>query len=264
MAEDYRAKKAAELIEKKRLQNVARNLEQGRTGPATLTGSNPIENIKKTTIPSDIINIDPEIRNKDMFARLDERMGLPKDVIDDVTEGGKLKNAKLLESMIPPKTNGFASRLANEVSDDISKVGKATTEEGGFLKNLKGNKGFGRVLPALGMGAAGLAALSIGSKAFAGDFGGAGLEAADLATDYVPGVGTAKMALRPSELGNAELPEDEMEARNVYNSQVRRSKGMDPVNNPSNEMPQLAPEDRVKYEDLKRQFSGLTDRMKPR
>lgn len=246
MAEDYRAKKAAELIEKRRLATIAKNIEQGRTGIIKGTPLNDpkmslsMEDLKNQgkvsnhyntikTTPSDTIGINPEVRNKSKFLNLDTKLTGVADSIDDLS--------------------------------DASKIAK---EEGGFLKNLKGNKGFGKVLPALGMGAAGLAALSIGNKAMAGDFGGAGLEATDLATDYIPGVGTAKMALNPSELGNAELPEDEMEARNVYNSQVRRSKGMDPVNNPSNEMPQLAPEDRVKYEDLKRQFSGLTDRMKPR
>jgi hypothetical protein len=69
---------------------------------------------------------------------------------------------------------------------------------------IKGGSKFGKLAKMLAMAgpaAAGLSALSIGNKAMAGDIPGAGMEAADLATDYLPGVGTAKMALNPSELG---------------------------------------------------------------
>lgn len=241
------------------------NLSKTQANPAS-TLSEVIPNLKQSgkvgNIGNEIksagnspIGISPEIRNKGLFDKLTEKINLPKGVIDDVSPGGKIKNASLLESLIPPKTQGFASRLADDVSD-------VATKEGGMLKNLKSNAGFGKALPALGMAGAGLAALGIMNKVQAGEYGQAGLETADIATDYIPGVGQLKMAARPTELGNSELPEDEMLARKVYNEQVRRGKGeSETINNPSNELPILAPENRVKYEDMTK-FSNLINRMK--
>lgn len=69
---------------------------------------------------------------------------------------------------------------------------------------LKNNKGFSRLLPMLGLGGAALAASSIFNKAKAGDIPNAALESADLATDYVPGLSTAKMAMESEPLGAGE------------------------------------------------------------
>ncbi len=74
-------------------------------------------------------------------------------------------------------------------------VGKNVNEEAGSLLHNQG--GFSKVLPALGLGAAALGALGIANKVQAGEYGQAGLDTADLATDYVPGLGQAKMAVRP-------------------------------------------------------------------
>lgn len=71
-------------------------------------------------------------------------------------------------------------------------LGKVIKKAGSGLKS------FGPLLSMLGAGAA---AAGIGNKAMAGDLGGAGMDAADLATDYVPGIAQAKMALQSDELG---------------------------------------------------------------
>lgn len=199
--DDYRARKAYELLEKKRLANVARNAAEGRTGiikgiqleekaprASTLAETmdalrqegkvTNLENTLKST-GSDTIGIAPEVRNKSKFFNLDKKLGA-------------------------------------EVIDDVADVAQKET---GLLKN---SKGFAKFLPMLGLGAAGLGALSIANKVQAGELGDASLEAADLATDYVPGVANAKMALRPSELGNAELPEDEMIAKQKFNEAMKK------------------------------------------
>jgi len=101
--DDYRAKKAYELLEKKRLANVAKNIAEGRDGiikgtpmetnsprASTLKDTmdslrqegkvTNLENVVKTTGP-DTIGIAPEVRNKSKFFNLDKRIG------QDITEG---------------------------------------------------------------------------------------------------------------------------------------------------------------------------------
>lgn len=91
-------------------------------------------------------------------------------------------------------------------------------ERGGLQRLLKGGK-LGLVLPVLkaaGVAAIGHQVLGIGNKAMAGDLGPAGMEAADLATNFIPGIGEAKDALASEELGAGE---DKLLAQ-VKNQQV--------------------------------------------
>jgi hypothetical protein len=87
--------------------------------------------------------------------------------------------------------------------------------EGGFfekealMKLLQGKK-LGALLPIVGGLGIGASVLGIGNKAMAGDLGNAALDTASLAADMTPLLGEAKMAVTPSELGNAEImPEDQ-------------------------------------------------------
>ncbi len=230
MADDYRAKKAAKLIEKNRLERVAKNIAEGRTGkisgtpftdpkPSASTLSEVMEDLKKqgkvTNIeniikrtPMDTIGIDPVVRNKSKFFNLDKKLG--------------------------------------DIADSVDDAGKVVNEEASLLKN-KG--GFAKMLPMLGLGAAGLAGLSIAGKVQAGELGEAGLETADLATDYIPGVGQLKMAARPTELGNAELPDEFMKERAIYNA-ARMGKNRQPATTLSEQPPILEPEDRAQKKDL--------------
>lgn len=192
------------------------------------------------------------------------RAGSLSDVIQNIkNKGGLAQNVENTVKSTPTDTIGispevaYKSRFANikkamgGALTDAEGIGKNVNEEAGSLLHNQG--GFSKVLPALGLGAAALGALGIANKVQAGEYGQAGLDTADLATDYVPGLGQAKMAVRPSELGNSELPADVMEQRNVFNA-ARKSKEGEPVNNPSNTQPLLAPEDRATNEDLKKQF----------
>jgi hypothetical protein len=239
MAEDYRAKKAAELIEKKRLERVAKNIAEGRTGKISgmpaydkviRSATSPqeamqalrdqgkvtnLEDVIKST-PSDNIGINPEVRNKSKFFNLDKK-------------------------------------LAGDVIDDVSDVAK---KEGSLLKNTKG---FSKMGSMLGLAGAGLAGLSIAGKLQAGELGQAGLETADVATDYVPVLGQLKMAGRPTELGNAELPDEFMKERAVYNA-ARMGKNREPAVMPSEEMPLLEPEDRTQKKDLDAMLQNILNR----
>lgn len=183
----------------------------------------PVTTIENTikTTPKDTIGILPEVRNKSKFFNLDNKLGNVGEAVED------------------------AGRAVNE-------------DAGGLLRNAKG---FSKVLPALGLGATALGALSVANKVMAGEPGQAGLEATDLATDYVPVLGQVKMAVRPTDIGDSELPEDVMKQREVFNA-ARRAKDGQPVNNPSQDPSILEPEDRAKYEDMKKMFSGISDRMK--
>lgn len=173
------------------------------------------------TTPADLIGINPEVRNKSKFFNLDQKLG--------------------------------------NVAEELGAAGKTVNEDAGGL--LRNSKGFAKILPALGIGATALGALSVANKAMAGEPGQASLEAADLATDYIPLVGQVKMAGRPSELGNSELPPEEMQARNVYNEMIRKSKEGKPVQYQATEQPLIEPEDRAKYEDMKRQFSNIMNKL---
>ena len=61
---------------------------------------------------------------------------------------------------------------------------------------------------------------------------------------------------------NAELPPEMMEEREVYNA-ARRAKNGEAVSNPSEEQPLLAPEDRAKYDEMKKQVNfNVLNRLK--
>lgn len=197
--------------------------------------------------------------NKNLRPDALQRTGTLSDVISSIKDqGGMAKNVMDEVKVSPNSLTGIkADVVSNTRFPSVQKM-LSGTKEAGLLKNTKG---FSKMLPMLGMGATALAGMSIANKAMAGDVGEAGLEAADLATDYVPGVGQVKMAMRPTELGQAELPNNIMEERRIFN-EARKSKEGEMVNNPSQEQPLLAPEDRAKYEDMQSQFKNIMSRLK--
>jgi hypothetical protein len=99
-----------------------------------------------------------------------------------------------LTSKIAEK-GGTVAKFEKAVEPAIGKVARTAGELGGMGKKMRS---FG---PLLGMLGAGAAAMGVGNKAMAGDIGGAGMDAADLATDYIPGISQAKMALQSDPLG---------------------------------------------------------------
>ena len=98
---------------------------------------------------------------------------------------------------------GYAPNMFNEVKTVGGEITKA--EKGlNLINKVPKFKKLMAVLPVLGTG---LAAMGITENAMAGEYGKAGAEAADLATDYIPVVSQAKMALMPESIGKT--PESE-------------------------------------------------------
>jgi hypothetical protein len=102
--------------------------------------------------------------------------------------------ADLAEKVI--EKGGTVTRNINKIEEGykpvLGKVFQSAKDAGKKVRSFA---------PLLGMLGAGAAAMGVGEKAMAGDFRGAGMEAADLATDYIPGISQAKMALQSDELG---------------------------------------------------------------
>lgn len=220
---------------KDREKNVARNLLEGRT-------------MEMSGVP---LNEAPE------------KAGTLSDVIAKIKEkGGAASNLESTVKTTPSDLVGMSPEVkmksrfpgikkAMRVAEDLGTA--AREETGGLLKN---QGGFSKVLPALGLGAAALGALGIANKVQAGELGEAGLEAADLATDYVPVVSQLKMIARPSELGSGELTPELMEQRRIYNE--ARKAGQTGVS--SKEQPLLEPEERAKYSEMRDQFKNVINR----
>jgi hypothetical protein len=153
-------------------------------------------------------------------------------------QGKAYENLQDLPDMVKSKVNipselRKASPLAEEASEAggiisrIPKAGKMLAMLGPLAKTL-----------AIGGGMMGI--MGAGQKAMAGDLKGAGLDAADTASNFVPGVGEAKMALGSEGLG----------------------KGSDDVSNlkPADMTPYLVNdtkrENPVRYEDMQNEISN--------
>lgn len=131
--------------------------------------------------------------------------------INDIEIDPKLRNSKFFKD---------AGNAADAVEDEVSGVSKlasgAASKAPRFLKML------GK------LGLAGVAA-SMGSKAMAGDFEGAGKEglrggvdfgvdkALDLATAANPYAFAVRQGIAPSEMGSSELPSEEEQAKEAFN-----------------------------------------------
>lgn len=203
MADNYRTNKAYELLLKQRQKNIDKNLAQGRS-------------MQMSGIPLNESIATPANTLSDVLSDIKENKGLVQNLEDTVKTTSPDMIGIAPEIAYKSKFPSIARSL-----DTVKNVGTTINEDipdkKGILSLLKNSGGFSKVLPALGMGATALAGLSIANKVQAGELGDAGLEGADLATDYIPGVGQAKMALRPSELGNSELPPEVMEERRKFN-----------------------------------------------
>lgn len=149
-----------------------------------------------------------------------------------------------------PGTSALSGKRAilESVGDIAESIPKPTTTSLERLNMPKSTGRFGKTLKALGILGPAAAAMSISDKAMAGDFGGAAMEGVDLATDYLPGVGQVKEAIRPEELANSELPSEEMNARRLFN-ESRKAKGAPPAQAVE------GLEEPVRYSDMQQQIS---------
>jgi len=154
--------------------------------------------------------------------------------------------------------SGRTSTL-EKVGNIADSIPRPTTTSLERLNTPKSAGKFSKTLKALGILGPALGAMAIGDKAMAGDFGGAGIEAADMATDYIPVVGEVKQAIEPEMMGNSELPPDIMAERALYNEQARAGKGREPAVLPTDL------EEPVRYSDMEDQITkrfNVLNRMK--
>jgi hypothetical protein len=224
--------KAYELLLKRRQENVDKSLARAST-PVT-----------RTALPGS------EAQAADTLSNVNSNIA---------EQGGLMKNLENTVKTTPDDLLGIDPKLAYksrfpstsktlDAARTISEESAPIREDvGSILKSTKGASS--GVLPMIGLGAAALGGMGVAKKLGEGDYGNAALDAADIGTDFIPGVGLAKMLLRPTEAGAADIPEDEMKERQAYND-ARLSKAGKPVNYPATSQPLLAPEDRVKKEDL--------------
>jgi len=106
-------------------------------------------------------------------------------------QGRAFEDLKDLPEMVRAKSVANAASESKGLSNVLkegSRVGKLATTLAPLAK-------------ALAIGGTIAGAMGAGQKAMAGDLPGAALDATDTATDLVPGVGEAKMALRTEGLG---------------------------------------------------------------
>jgi hypothetical protein len=131
--------------------------------------------------------------------------------------------------MVKP-TEGMTSKFGNTmeklepVAKDFGKVVlKDAPKSAEALKLLKGSGGFAHLMPQVGLGALAAGSLGVAKKLQDQDFGGAAVEAADAGSYLVPGLGEARMLgdVSMGELGNSELPPEELEKQARFN-QVRQ------------------------------------------
>lgn len=238
MAKDLVLNRKYELLLKKRAENVARNAAEGRT--MQMTG-NPLQGSAAT--PSDSLS--------DLLGNIKSNNGLVQNTQNIVKTTGA--DTLGIDPKIVYKSKFPSTSKALSLAEDVgeSTLGRA----------LKSERGSASVVPMLGLGAAALGGIGVAKKLEQGDYGNAALDAADIGTDFIPGVGLAKMLLRPTEAGAADIPDDEMRQREIFNA-ARKAKDGTPVNNPSTEAPLIEPENRAKREDLNSLFKNTMSRIK--
>lgn len=199
--------------------------------------------------------------SQDLRPEMPTRANSLSSVMDEIRARGI--GTQNIANEIKSATPGMAAlggkrAVLESVGDIAESIPKPTTTSLERLNMPKSAGRFGKTLKALGILGPAAAALSMTDKAMAGDFGGAAMEGADLATDYIPVVGEVKQAIEPELLGNSELPSEEMAARRLFN-ESRKAKGAAPAQ----EIEGL--EEPTRYSDMQDQITkrfNVLNRMK--
>ena len=141
---------------------------------------------------------------------------LPEKILE---KGGSVLPAEGMTS----RFSGTMGKLEKPAQDFGKVVLKDAPKSAEALKLLKGSGGFAHLMPQVGLGALAAGSLGVAKKLQDQDFGGAAVEAADAGSYLVPGLGEARMLgdVSMGELGNSELPPEELEKQARFN-QVRQ------------------------------------------
>jgi hypothetical protein len=189
--------------------------------------------------------------SQDMRPAMSERAGTLSDLFSKVKDkGGDVVNIADTVKVAEPGMAGINGRTA--LLDSVGEIARDESKAAGSsLGRLNGR--FGKTLKALGILGPAAAALSIGDKAMAGEYGKAGLEAADTATDYVPVIGEVKQAIRPTDIGNGELPLEIMAEQKKFNDQTKNGRGITTISDDGVVIPDYKDTD----DSLKKRYSFL-------
>jgi hypothetical protein len=220
----------------KKLQLLDQLLEQGNI-------SQEMYDLNKSKVVNSLKDIPAEIAAtggyRKQFEAAPETASTLSDLINKVKEkGGAVTNSADMVKSTPSDLIGIESKVANkarfpEIMDRlksgipstekiVDNAGNIVNEEGSLLKN---SKGFSKVLPALGLGAAALGGLSVANKIKNGEYKDAALQATDLGTDLIPGVLEAKLAYQTGKkaLGVENLgADDNVEGLQPFNPNKER------------------------------------------
>lgn len=205
------------------------------------------ENVDKLTSLKQDVRPVQTARAEDLsgvMQKLRENKGMVKNISDDIKTASP----------------GMAAVTGRQAIVDTMGKPELQKQTGTSLGRLNAGK-MGKTMKMLAAFGPIAGAMSMSGKAMAGDFGGAAMEGADLATDYVPGVGQIKDAIRPEEIGNSELPQEEMAARRVFNEQARKGKMGEPTRHSSFSGAELEDEDETAsvkdLNDITKRFNVL-------
>ena len=166
---------------------IERAIKEGNTDLIPLLKK--YEQLEKTTLPegnSVLKNILPEITDS-----------VPIDKISEAVPDNRILTSRSDYHHLPRVDE--VTKVLDKGNWEMRNIGRLLSG-----KNLKSmaTTAAPMTLKALGLGAAAAAAMGIGEKAMAGEYGQAAMEAGDVATDYIPIVGNAKMALSSEPLGD--------------------------------------------------------------
>ena len=192
---------------------------------------------------------------------------LKKDLGSTAKHGWLNKDAAKLLKDVPEKIvekGGTAAKFVEAEAPVLGKVVNNISESGGLKKGLKS------FAPLLGMLGTGAMAMGIGNKAMAGDLPGAAADTADLATDYIPGVSQAKMALQSDELGKGS---DEIKGKEQFDFSPFKTAGNPPaapqnlaINNSKIDSSVLPPAETTEEpveRAKKKSFDAILQKLKP-
>lgn len=207
---NYEQSKNYRKILENRQRNIARNTAEGRQAmpkglrisdldPKSETLNEVLRDLKDQNrlvqnigdfkqTPNDVVGIRQDVIQKSKFPSIEAKWKKPNlELVQDATEEATKDVAKET-----PKAEGWASKV------------------------LKDKKGMAQLIPTVGLGAAAFGVMPIAKKLQDRDWKGAATDTAEMAANIAFPI--TSTILNSPEVGAADLPEDEMKNRAIYNA----------------------------------------------
>lgn len=184
------AKRRYEKVQAQAEANLAKNAREGRSFENMVAKGTPV-NAEREFIKDTAHQAQKLKENKGFIKSLQPELKVADEAVGNM-------------GMIPELRN---KSIVDKINAEVGTPNSIIKDSGKGLKSLAM---FAPILKALSMGALGMGALGAGQKAMAGDLTGASADVADVATDYIPGIAQAKMALSPTSVGEGSdvVPKD--------------------------------------------------------